>query len=172
VGEGEERGSEFRVYAGPTVRRALGFPRDGKGAGYAGRLSDPPEGGTPNDGGPQFWGGRTTTLQLWPGKYLSLTRSHCARKHRSALSAGASRKSPGICLTAGRRKRGQALDFGVRRSGQHNSWQELKVSGTNGGPLSNMIAFSGEFCRLSASMTEIACKYGFLVAFRDGSARQ
>jgi hypothetical protein len=27
VGEGEERGSEFRVYAGPTVRPAFGFPR-------------------------------------------------------------------------------------------------------------------------------------------------
>jgi hypothetical protein len=41
-------GSEFRVHAGPTVRPALGFARDGKGAGYAGGLSDPPEGGTPN----------------------------------------------------------------------------------------------------------------------------
>jgi hypothetical protein len=32
----------------------------------------------------------------------------------------------------------------------------------NGGPLSNAIASSCVFCRLSASMTEIACKYGFL----------
>jgi hypothetical protein len=62
VGEGEARGSEFRVYAGPTVRPALGFPRDEKGAGYAGRLSDPPEGGTPNR---QYPAKPSTELEWW-----------------------------------------------------------------------------------------------------------
>ncbi len=31
----------------------------------------------------------------------------------------------------------------------------------NGGPLSSTFAFSVHFCRFFASMTEIACKYGF-----------
>ena len=40
--------SEFRVYAGQTVRPAFKSRGYGEGAGCAGRLSNPPEGGTPN----------------------------------------------------------------------------------------------------------------------------
>jgi len=40
---------EFRVYAGPNSPNSLQVPQGyGQGAGYAGRLSHPPEGGTPN----------------------------------------------------------------------------------------------------------------------------